>query len=77
MSCMLILFIDLAQAGRSSADASASFSTNFNKADNVEFWFSQIQKCPFVTFFMQNFIEYECAVNIIPCESPAASTRDQ
>ncbi len=56
---MLILFIDLVHAcnmlelrgGGSSADASASFSANFNKADNVEFWFSQIQKCTFVTFF--------------------------
>ena len=68
---MLILFIDLAEAcnmlelikgGHSSADSSAGFSANFNKADNVEFWFSQIPKYVplflIVTFFMQNFIEY-------------------
>ena len=66
---MLILFIDLAQAcnmlelgrGSFSADTSASFSSNFNKADSVEFGlvrFKKHEKGLFVTFFMQNFIEY-------------------
>ena len=37
----------------------AEANTKYYKADNIEFWFSQIQKVSLChIFFMQNFIEY-------------------
>ena len=60
---MLILFIDLAQARNmlelTGFPAALTYQQvlkcKFNKADKVEFWFSQIKKCPFVTLFYAKF----------------------
>ena len=72
---MLNLFIDLAQACNmlelrgcvchfsSESDASASFSANFNKADNVEFWFSQIQKMSLCQTFLCKIL-----LNMLQCQ---------